>query len=174
MLYKYYSIQSREKLEAYVKRYLEMVRVVLNNFSVDLENNNIEGDHLGVQVISAREFNECSKLLSTYSRLIHDKVIHDRRNRVYEFDRHISTNYLKIPRIEIFEPKPGADIKNLKPGIEHVAFYVKNYFDFVKELKKNDVPIDKEAEYSKGSWFIKTSFLDLVEVEFRNDYLGVK
>lgn len=127
-----------------------------------------------MQITSKEEFNNVSKTLLTYSQLIHDRVIHNRRNRVYQFKETIVIFDISIPRIEIFEPKPGAEIKKLKPGIEHIAFKVDDYKSFINEFKKRNIPIDKEAEYEKGSFFFKTKLIDLVEIEFRNDFLGIK
>ena len=174
MLNKYYAVSSRENLASYLKVYLPLIIKVAARFQINLLDKNIHADHLGMQAISEEEFDETSKALSLYSTLIHNNIIHERRNRVYQFSKPFLINKISIPRIEIFEPKPNAELDNLKPGIEHIAFKVDDYDSFVSSFKKHKLPINREAEYQKGSKFIKTQLIDLVEIEFRNDFLGVK
>lgn len=109
-----------------------------------------------------------------YCTLVHNGTIHNRRNRVYQFNNPITAYDTVIPRIESFEPKPEADIRKLRPGIEHIAYKVDDYDKFFSDCKTSDLPIDKSTTDDEGSKFFKTRFLNCVEIEFRNDYLKVK
>lgn len=174
MLLKYYSLNFPEELKDYLEAYLPLVKNIAEKYSVDLESNQFQADHLGVQVLSSEEFDQASEMLSAYSSLIHDNIIHERRNRVYQFNDPITASNLSLPRIEIFEPKPDAELRKLKPGIEHVAFMANDYDNLLANFKSNNYPIDKENTFDDGSKFFKTSLVNLVEIEFRNDFLGVK
>lgn len=124
-----------------------------------------------MQVLNAEEFDESSKILSGYATLVHDHIIHDRRNRVYKFESPLEIGVIEIQSIEIFEPKPNADANTLKPGIEHMAFKVNEYDIFFEWFKQQGHPIDKSSDMD-GSKFFKTKLVDMVEIEFRNDFLG--
>jgi predicted metalloenzyme YecM len=170
-LLKFYSIESPQKLQSWLEVYLPLVKQVAKEFQINLEDKKFSADHLGLQVISKQEFDDCDKLLLKYCTLIHNGAIHGRRNRVYQFNEPIRVDDIIIPRIESFEPKPGADARKLRPGIEHIAFKVKNYEKFFSECEANGLPIDKSMVDEEGSKFFKTKFLNCVEIEFRNDYL---
>ncbi|MDQ5981527.1 MAG: hypothetical protein QG570_276, partial [Patescibacteria group bacterium] len=77
---------------------------------------------------------------------------------------------IEIQSIEIFEPKPTADISKLKPGIEHIAMKVDRFDELEEYFAKNKLPIDKSVQMN-DSRFFKTKFINLVEIEFRNNYL---
>ncbi|MGB0757263.1 MAG: VOC family protein [Patescibacteria group bacterium] len=173
LLTEYYTIRSNDKLQQYFELYIPLIKHYLGAYGIDIADSRFEGDHLGFQVHSAAEFEACDEILKEYSTLIKDSVIHERRNRVYEFKVPLEAHGVQMPRIEIFEPKPGADLPHLKPGIDHIALYVRDFDDFVFECKDKKVPIDKMKTFEEGSTFFKTVFYDLVEVEFRNDRLGV-
>ncbi len=171
MLNQYFSLNSYTDLESFANVYLPLVENFLQKFSIDLSENIFKGDHLGVQVLSTQEFDTIDKLLSAYSKIIHAGLIHNRRNNIYKLNTPLKYKNIQIDLIEIFEPKPGADIRKLKPGIEHIAFEVKDYDAFLNKFKASDFPIDKEIDLN-GSKFFKTAFINLVEVEFRNDSLA--
>lgn len=170
MFSSYYSLNSFSELQSFTNVYLPLVESMLLKFNIALFEDELKGDHLGVQVLSSDEFDYVDRALSKYSKVTHRGMIHNRRNNVYKLNISLKYKDIEIGLIEIFEPKPEADIKKLKPGIEHVAFEVKNYEDFLNKFKKSEFPIDKEVELS-GSKFFKTAFINLVEVEFRNDSL---
>lgn len=173
MLLSYYKINTKDDLQDYANFYLPLVFTVLKEFGVSTDKFDLVGDHFGLQVLSEQEFENADSLLLSYSTLIHDTVIHGRRNRVYLFNNPVTFKDISIPRIEIFEPKPGAELKKLKPGIEHVAFFTPGYDLLFQHFVSKGYPIDKNVEFEDGSKFFKTSFVNLVEVEFRNDSLGV-
>lgn len=128
------------------------------------------GDHLGLQVASPEEFDRVHNILISYSELINAGVIHQRRNNVYKLKNFITAHGIEIQSIEIFEPKPNADVSKLNAGIEHIALKVSNITELEKKLIENDLPISKIVEDGENK-FIKTTFLNLVEIEFRNEYL---
>jgi len=139
-------------------------------FKIDLADKNIIGDHLGVQVLDNTELIEVSNQLLSYTHLNKEKIIHNRKNRIFKLNESFEVLGITLNNIEVFEPKPDADLKKLKPGIEHVAFSVKNYDSFLLSCQKNNVPIDKIVD-AKGHKFFKTSFVNLVEIEFGNESL---
>lgn len=169
----YYSIKSLHHLKEYLKIYTKLVEVVAKHLGVNLKNPKIKGDHLGVQVLSKKEFKICSEKLTQYSTLINESIIHERRVRIYRLNKPLKINSFSFSLIEIFEPKPGADLKKLKPGVEHLAFKVDDYEEFLARCKKNNLPLDKEGK-NKNLKFFKTRLLDLVEIEFRNKSLGAE
>ena len=168
----FYPIQSNEILREYLDVYMPLIIFGLKQYGVNLNTSKIHGDHLGLQVLSKDEFDKCHELLLQISDLIHDNIIHNRRNRVYRFKEIPKSNGITIPRIEIFEPKPNADISKLRPGIEHIAFTVDDYDAFANEFKRRDMPIDKEVISDDGYSFLKTIFINGVEIEFGNHELG--
>jgi len=172
-LLKFYFIDSSQKLQSWLEVYLPLVKQVAREFQIKLDDKRFSADHLGLQVISKQEFDNCDELLLKYCALVHDGIIHNRRNRVYQFNNPITSDGILIPRIESFEPKPEADIRKLRPVIEHIAFKVEDYENFFSDCKTNDLPIDKSMADEEGSKFFKTKFLNCVEIEFRNDYLKV-
>ncbi len=167
MFPRYYSLESREKLQNYLNVYFPLVENVANSFGIDLYNTEIMGDHLGAQALSAEEFNIIDGLLGRYCSKLHGGVIHNRRNNIYKLNKPLLYKSIEIPLIEIFEPKPEADLSKLKPGIEHISFKVKDYDGFIDWFKVAGHPIDKEVEVN-GSKFFKTKLMNLVEIEFRN------
>lgn len=172
-LLKFYSVSDPQELKSWLEAYLPLVKRVASEFKLNLDDKIFSADHLGLQVISKQEFDDCDKNLMNYCSLVHDGTIHNRRNRVYQFNSPITVDGTIIPRIESFEPKPDADIRKLRPGIEHIAFKVENYDDFFVDCQRNGLPIDKSMVDDEGSKFFKTKFLNCVEIEFRNDYLKV-
>ncbi len=173
MLVDYYAIKDPAQLENFLRVYVPLVVNVAKNLGIDLTEEQFAGDHLGVQVLSKKEFDQCGDWLLKYASLIHDQMIHERRNRVYAFNHSFVIQGIQVPRVEIFEPKPGADLRKLKPGVEHMAFMTRNYDDFLSQCMKRKMPIDKQLEFDDGSKFFKTRLVNLVEIEFRNDFLGV-
>lgn len=174
MLYQYYCVDNPLSLKKYIDSYIPLVLTVAQNFKIDLTDSRFSGDHLGLQVLSAEEFDKVDKLLLSYSNLIHDNVIHERRNRVYQFNQPIESSGVNIKSIEIFEPKPNADLKKLKPGIEHIAFVAGEFDKVANHFKSNLLPVDKFVEYPNGEKFFKTSLVNMVEIEFRNGFLGLQ
>lgn len=166
----YYPIKSQIDLETFVQSYLPLISYQLSVYGIDPIEYGIKGDHLGLQLLSKEEFDNSHKLLIHYSKVINEGVIHKRRNNTYLFNDYIIFNDIEIQSIEIFEPKPDADLNKLKPGIEHIAFYVKEYDKLFDYCVKNNIPIDKSVDYD-GSKFFKTRLINMVEIEFRNDYL---
>lgn len=170
-LINYYPIENEARLKKFLDFYIPLVLYAAELFSIDLFDKNFAADHLGLQALSAAEFDRADQLISGYSEIIHDEVIHQRRNRVYRFHAPITSNGLSIKGIETFEPKPGADLQRLKPGIEHLALRVEGFEDFYRDLQNRGVQVDKFVDMD-GSKFFKTKLVNLVEIEFRNDYLG--
>ncbi len=166
-----YPIQSSKALNDFFDFYIKNVLKVASSLNFDLKGNNFSGDHLGLQVLSADEFDESHWLLLEYSQMIHDGIIHNRRNRIYFFKKPLDSDGVIMPKIEIFEPKPNAKISRLRPGIEHVAFVVKNYDNFLEDCRQKNIPIDKVIDIGSSKFF-KTKLINNVEIEFRNDKLG--
>lgn len=171
-LTKYYPIESAAKLAEYLETYLPIVVFIAKMFGVNLRSPEMSGDHLGLQVLNNEEFDKADELIKGYARVVHDTVIHERRNRVYQFNDPMGVLDLTFQSIEIFESKPGADLRRLKAGIEHAAFRVDNFDAFFEKIKAVGVSVDKFADMN-GSKFFKTTLVNLVEIEFRNDYLGI-
>jgi len=169
----YYPVLSIKVIQEFAKAYFPLVELTCQQFQINLHDTGINGDHFGLQVLSDIEFDQCHKILLQYTKLVHDHVIHQRRNRVYHYHLPVQVNGITIPKIEIFEPKPDADISKLRPGIEHIAFVVDDYDQFLTEYKSKRIPIDKEINL-QGSKFFKTKFINIIEIEFRNDELGGK
>lgn len=167
----FYPISSPKILTNFLKSYYPLINFVANQFKIDLSNKDFIGDHLGLQVLSSKEFDQCHQTLLKFSKLIHDAIIHNRRNRVYRFNTPLNISGFTMPRIEIFEPKPEADLSKLRPGIEHISFTVSNWQELLKTCQQNNVPIDKVVEDKQGKFF-KTKFINCIEIEFRNDELG--
>ena len=126
--------------------------------------------HLGIQVISSEEFDAVHRSIMTYAEVINEGNIHERRNNVYRLNEFIVTGGIELQSIEIFEPKPNADISKLKTGFEHIAMKVDKYDELENFFKQNNLPIDKSVDLGDSKFF-KTKFINLVEIEFRNGYL---
>lgn len=170
MLEKYYPVHSIAELSAFFESYIPLIKHSLSTFNINLENFGISGDHLGLQVLSGDEFDSVHQLISSYSEVIKEGVIHERRNNTYKLNDFIIADGIELQSIEMFEPKPDAAISKLKPGFEHIAMKVEKYDDLKDYFKRDKLPIDKSVEYG-GSRFFKTKFVNLTEIEFRNSYL---
>jgi hypothetical protein len=166
-----YPIHSNEELNEFLESYIPLVLAAAKKFDIDLKDDRFSGDHLGFQVMSGNEFDIYHQIILKNSKMIKDSVIHERRNRIYRFKDYLQADGIVVPRIEMFEPKPNADLADLRPGIEHISFTVEAYDDFLQECQKRGVPIDKVVDM-KGSKFFKTKLIDNIEIEFRNDELG--
>lgn len=173
MMNKYYSLKNITELNEYLQVYIPLVNLFLKHYSLDLKQYNLLVDHIGVQMLNSDDFDQITEQLNTYSTLIKVKEIHNRRNGIFKLNTEFIVNGLLIPSIEIFEPKPDFPPSQLRLGIEHIAFYTDSisYDSLLAYFKQNQLPIDKEGEFSKGSKFFKTTFINGVEIEFRNDQL---
>jgi len=167
----YYFIKNENQLSLYLEKYIPLVLLVAQKFNIDLSNKRFTGDHLGLQVLSNGEFNICDKELLKFSKIIKDGEIHDRKNRLYEFNKPIQIDSITIPFIETFEPKPNSNISKLRAGIEHMAFVVKDYEEFYQECLNKNIPIEKRVDFDDRSSFFKTKFINGVEIEFRTEPL---
>lgn len=170
MLENYYPTHSRDELETFIQSYIPLIKNQLKIFKIDLDRFGISGDHLGLQTISKEEFDLVHTQLISYSEIINEGNIHERRNNTYKLNEFIKCLDIEIQSIEIFEPKPTADISKLKPGIEHIAMKVDRFDELEEYFAKNKLPIDKSVQMN-DSRFFKTKFINLVEIEFRNNYL---
>lgn len=133
-----------------------------------LDNQELIPDHNGAFVGSKEEFDSTSEQLLTFSTLIKEITLHNRRVRVFKLNNPLPGVY-KVPKIEIFEPKPEADLKKERFGIEHIAFRVKDFKGLLSQI--NPDLLAKQGEVGKSK-FAKTKTFNLVEIEFRNDSLG--
>lgn len=168
---KFYPINGIKQLEDFTRYYFGFVNAYSKEiFSIDLKSKALTGDHLGLQVLSANEFDEATQALLKFSTKISSTIIHNRRNNTFKFNKPLVIDKIEIPLIEIFEPKPDADLSRLKPGIEHIAFVVKDFANFYLE-HKDTMPIDKFVEQN-GMKFFKTKFLNLIEIEFDSKSLA--
>ncbi len=157
----------RESLETFNIAYGELINSVLT--PLDIPSKELTPDHLGVLTHSSEEFENLTKTLLQYSTQIKEIVLHERRVRVFKLNSPLSGRY-KVPKIEIFEPKPNIDITKLRFGVEHIAFQVKNFDEYIS-ITKGKVGIIKEGTVG-NSKFAKTEILNTVEIEFRSDALG--
>lgn len=171
MLIRYYFLDFHDKLQSYLEVYFPLVKKAAEVFDLDLTDKSFIGDHLGIQVLSAEEFDMVDKLLTSYCTILRKGNIHNRRNNIYRLNKPLIFDDKEIPLLEIFEPKPDADLTKLKPGIEHISLKVDRYDEVLAQFKKAGHPIDKEVDMD-GSRFFKTKFMNLVEIEFRNDSLA--
>jgi predicted metalloenzyme YecM len=169
VLYNNYQVECLDDLKDFYNLYIPLVRQTLSNYG-SLELFGLHVDHLGLQVASRVEFDLIHEKLLTYCEVVNKGVIHERRNNTYRLQDFIGPTEYKLQSIEMFEPKPGAETNKLKLGIEHIAFVVEDYDGIVDYFTKNNIPVAKTADFN-GSKFFKTIFVNLVEIEFRNDYL---
>lgn len=170
MLVKYYFLESREKLQTYISRYYELLKLIQDQFGISVQKYHLQGDHVGVQALSAQEFDAIDQILKTYCKLKNAGIIHNRRNNIYVFNEPLDLGEIKIRGIEIFEPKPDAIIKKLKPGIEHIAFYTPNFDELYDYAIANNIPVDKCVADNRSKFF-KTQLINMIEIEYRNDFL---
>jgi len=170
VLNKYYPISTPAVLRKFIDSYIPLVFNQIENFKIPFKKFNIHGDHLGLQTISADEFDLVNDQLQNYSTLVKAGEIHNRRNNIYKLNNFVESGGIQIQSVEVFEPKPGANISKLKPGFEHIAIKVDEYEKLVDFFDKNNLPIDKSSEFN-GSKFFKTKLINMIEIEFRNDFL---
>ena len=165
-----YPINTIEQVQAFADAYVPLVLHQLKLFQIDLAEFGIKGDHLGLQVLSAEEFDNAHALIATYAQTIRQGEVHNRRNNTYKFNEVITSHGLELQSIEIFEPKPDAIIEKLKAGFEHIALYVQEYDALLNFSQQFELPVGKSLDFN-GSRAFKSKFLNLVEIEFREDYL---
>jgi predicted metalloenzyme YecM len=173
MLTSYYPCKSQIELNSFFEAYLPLVLFVSNSFPINLTIERFEGDHLGIQTLDKKEFDIVESQLLQFSDCIHSAVIQKRRNKVFLLKTPLKSNHITIPKVEIFEPKPDADSRKLKAGVEHIAFMVNDYEQLLNECKNKNVPIDKEVAFGRSNFF-KTKLVNMVEIDFRNDKLGAE
>lgn len=168
MIFTSYSLVSYTALQDYLKLYIPLVLHVAKQYEIDLLSVPFECDHIGYQSIGKEDYENCITKLLGFATKISEITLHDRRVAKFKFMEPIKIDKLVIPGIEIFEPKPGADIAKLKAGIEHIAFVnTEDFRAFYDNTLKNNVPVEKYVA-GDDSTFFKTKFIDLVEIEFRN------
>ncbi len=172
MFYPLYPISNRSKLVNYLNSYITLVCEVATYYDIDLKSSEFQCDHIGIQMTGADDFDRASELLSKYSTILSTNVIHERRNRVFELHEEVAVEGIVLPKVELFEPKPGVPLKALKLGVEHIAFYTCEYDALLQKLADHPEWVDKSLEFEDGSKFFKTKLINLVEIEFRNDRLG--
>lgn len=170
MLINQYPINTRYELNKFFESYSHIVLNQIKLFGIDLSEYGIVGDHLGLQVLSNSEFDLAHDYIIKYAKIIKKGIIHDRRNNTYLLKDFIKANGIEIQSIEVFEPKPTADLSKLKPGFEHIAMKVEKFDELLDFFDKKKLPMDKFVELGDSKFF-KTKFVNLVEIEFRNDYL---
>jgi predicted metalloenzyme YecM len=156
----------RSSLENFYQRYSATVEFLLNR--MQLKGTKVP-DHIGVLVHDKKEYNEVSLILQKYSTRIREIVLNDRRVSVYKLDMPLIGSYL-MPKIEIFEPKPGVVEKNLRYGVEHIAFYISEWDQF-KSDNLNVLPLAKDFKVGTTS-MLKTEIINTIEIEFRDERLG--
>lgn len=171
-LVKYYPINSQKNLQQFWETYFPLVETSLNYYGYFLDDNNLCLDHLGLQVNDKKEFVLCHKKLIKIAILLSEEVVNGRWCSIYKFKNPpIIAGKFFVPRIEIYNPMPKQDIREIKSGIEHIAFTVRDYILFRKEWIGKNLPVlyEKKIDTSK---FFKTPFLNGLLIEFRNDELG--
>jgi predicted metalloenzyme YecM len=166
----HYPLHNTDVLQNYLEAYIPLVQYQLDQFGIDIKRETFHGDHLGLQVLSSQEFDEAHSLITQYAKTIKQGRIHDRRNNTYKLNQFIKAHDVQIQSIEMFEPKPDADLNKLKPGFEHISIFVQDYDNLYTYFVENNLPISKSVDLN-GSRFFKTKFVNLVEVEFRDSYL---
>jgi predicted metalloenzyme YecM len=170
MYNKFYQVDTRTKLQDFFTTYLQLVKLSLVQFDISKDTFKLEVDHLGLQVVSKEEFDLVHGSLSTYCNVVNTGIIHGRRNNIYKLNDPIEQGGFELSYVEIFEPKADADTYKLKLGIEHISFYSGKFDDLLNHFQTHRLPIAKQVDMH-GSKFLKTTFINLVEVEFRNDFL---
>ncbi len=170
MYKEFYQLNTRHELNEFFAAYLPLVQLALKQFGVSKDRFQLEIDHLGIQVSSGQEFDLVHNSLFTYSTVVNSGIIHGRRNNLYRLNEPIEIDGLILPYLEIFEPKADADVYRLKLGIEHISYYSSRFDELLTHFVENRVPIAKQVDMH-GSKFLKTVFMNLVEIEFRNDFL---
>ncbi len=166
----YYPVNNSDELRRYLSVYLPLVIEECRRFSIDVRQKRFQADHLGLQVLNSEEFDHVSTSLLAFSTIVKDEPIQHRRNQVFRFAVPVEEQGFQLSGIEIFEPKPGESLSKLRAGVEHIAFVVHDYEDFLSEVAARGIPIAKKADYGSGEFF-KTVFLNGVEVEFRSSFL---
>ncbi len=171
-LTQYYPINSQKNLQQFWETYFPLVQLSLNYFGYSLNNSGLQPDHLGIQVNNRKEFISCHKKLMKISTLLSEEIVNKRWCSIYKFKKPPTTKgNIFIPRIEIYNPTPKQHNLEIKSGIEHVAFTVKNYSQFIKEWSSKKLPILYEKKIDNSTFF-KTPFINGLLIEFRNDELG--
>ncbi len=170
MYNKFYQLNTRFELQEFFAAYLPLVKLSLKHLGISKDMFRLETDHLGIQVVSSQEFDLVHNFLFTYCTVVNSGVIHGRRNNLYKLSDPIERDGYKLSYLEIFEPKADADIYKLKLGIEHISFYSSNFDELLIHFMENKLPVAKQVNMH-GSKFLKTTFMNLVEIEFRNDFL---
>ena len=170
MLNKYYPINSSQHLNSFFKVYFPTVVNQLSLFGIDAKKFALECDHMGLQVLSSKEFDEVHTKMTKFAKLVHGGKIHSRRNNVYVLGDKPTASGFELQSIEIFEPKPNADLQHLKPGFEHTAFKTNVFGLLEKYFESTNLPIAKRVEDDR-SIFFKTKLVNMIEIEFRTDFL---
>lgn len=165
-----YPIQSWSVVELFLWGYVPKLLAAGKAIGVGLDSIAFYGDHLGLQVMNAEEFDNAHNELLTFCTMTHDTMIHGRRNRIYRFRSPTPVEGILFRGIEIFEPKPGANPDALRPGIGHAAFLCSSIDDLLVQFHETGVAVAKDATYNDGR-FIKTELVDDIEFEFREQSL---
>lgn len=151
--------------------FLPLVIYTQGLFGIDNQKFEIEGDHIGVQVLTPEGFEQMHSSILKYAKIKKQGIIHNRRNNIYLFNEKFEVAGYSFKGIEIFEPKPGADLSKLKAGVEHVAFYSPKFDELYRFVVEKQIPIDKFVEDENGEKFFKTKLLNMIEIEYRNAFL---
>lgn len=159
-------LYERKYLERYYSSYLDIVNFLREVLEI---RGTLIPDHIGCQTGKGKEFDEISKTILKYSKLIKEITLQKRRVSVFKFDTPLIGTVL-MPKVEIFEPKPEDNLLKLRYGVEHIAFYVHDWDSFYTENIKK-LPVAKESSVD-SSKFLKTFVINNVEIEFRSDRLG--
>lgn len=159
------NIYTKGNLQSFYTSYAKSVKFILDDYGIS----EVIPDHLGCLTHSKEEFEEATLELLKSAKQIKEIELHGRRVRVFKFEEPLNSDF-PMPKIEIFEPKPDAELKNLRFGIEHIGFYVKNFDEFLNNFESK-LPVAKKGQVN-SSFFLKTETLNTVEIEFRSDKLG--
>lgn len=170
-LAKYYPPIKLSELYKYMEVFLPLVIYTQGLFGIDAQKFEIEGDHIGVQVLSPEGFDQMHESILKYAKLKKEGIIHNRRNNIYVFNETFKVGDFSFKGLEIFEPKPGADISKLKAGVEHVSFYSPKFEELYNFVIEQKIPIDKYIVDERGEKFFKTKLLNMIEIEYRNTFL---
>jgi len=162
---KYY-LGNTEELKKFCNLYLPLVIDYCKSIlDIDLRKDTFEGDHLGIQTSSTKEYSFYYDLLSSYMTHNFTNELHGRRVSIFSFKNTFTCSDINLKGVEIFEPKQDIDVSKLKLGIEHISIISKGYDKLLNTFP--DEHLGKSAEYSEGKFF-KTKFENLVEIEFRD------
>lgn len=166
-----YGITTWRTLARCASRYMRLALTVALLEGVDLTSARFAGDHLGLQARSAREFDDVVRTVGAYALPVRRESIDGRRNCVLRLRRPLRGGGWEMPLVEVFEPKLREAPRDLRPGIEHCAFVVSDYEQWLRDWPGRRELVAKRRD-SATRVFVKTWIINGIELELRPVSLG--